>query len=180
MPQPLKVGRSYAFFTNLLVLSLSGKYGPGPQCPSVPNAVEGLAFNCILSPYIWPPRCNTVDLVRLNCICTFFLQLYTLSALHIVNDPSNLCVICKLTNQSLYIYVKAIYIYIYITNSSGPSTEPCGTPLVTDVLLESCPSTTTLWYDSKPVLNPYDQVAVDPVHLNLLDQPTMGDLLTFM
>lgn len=113
MPQPLKVGRSYAFFTNLLVLSLSGKYGPGPQCPSVPNAVEGLAFNCILSPYIWPPRCNTVDLVRLNCICTFFLQLYTLSALHIVNDPSNLCVICKLTNQSLYIYVKAIYIYIY-------------------------------------------------------------------
>ena len=35
--------------------------------------------------------------------------------------------------------------FIYIRNSNGPSTEPCGTPDLTGVFSEHAPSTTTNW-----------------------------------
>ena len=43
--------------------------------------------------------------------------------------------------DTIYIY---IYICMYINiNSKGPNTDPCGTPLKTDLQFETSPSTTT-------------------------------------
>lgn len=66
--------------------------------------------------------------------------------------------------------------FIQITNSRGPSTDPWWAPLVTDLQLEYL-SSTTLSSMLQPVLNSYIQIIVNPVHLNLLDQATMRDLI---
>ena len=50
------------------------------------------------------------------------------------------------------------FIYIYIKNSIGPNTNPCGTPLKTDFQFEISPSTIALFSVCKPLFYPVDYI----------------------
>lgn len=63
-------------------------------------------------------------------------------------------------------------LFLYITNNKGPIIDPHRTLLISDFQPEYSPS--TLSPISKPVLNQYDQVTVNPLYLNLLYRPSMG------
>ena len=63
------------------------------------------------------------------------------------------------TNLSTLLDMSSSKSFIYIKNSIGPNTDPCGTPLKTDFQFEISPSTITLLYSvCKPLFYPVDYI----------------------
>ena len=63
------------------------------------------------------------------------------------------------TNLSTLLDMPSSKSFIYIKNSIGPNTDPCGTPLKTDFQFEISPSTITLLYSvCKPLFYPVDYI----------------------
>ena len=134
-----------------------------PHCSETfMSALNGkpMSFSCIVLPStaspilyysaMFPcPMCMHLHFPKFNNICHFSDHLTNLS-----RSSCKLCLSASLVtflntfvssaNFSTLLDVSSSKSFIYIKNSIGPNTDPCGTPLRTDFQFEISPSTITL------------------------------------
>lgn len=112
VPLAMKASIPYAAFTTLStwVGNFSELWNWTPKIPLHINAVQGLAINCIISPYIQPLEVQhlTLSWVKLHLpLLSPLLQLINvllsfLTPFLTVCNSSNFGVICKLTNPTAF------------------------------------------------------------------------------
>ena len=122
--------------------------------------LRSIASPILYSSSMFPcPMCIHLHFPKLNNICHFSDHLTNLSRssckLYLsVSLQTFLNTFVSSANLSTLLDMSSSKSFIYIKNSIGPNSDPCGTPLKTDFQFEISPSTITLFSVCNPLFYP--------------------------
>lgn len=173
MPWPMKSSISFAIFTTLTtcVATFRETWTWTTRSLYTSMLLRVLPLTVYFALAFDLPKCENSHLLGLNFTCHFSAHFHRW--IDILWQPSSLSETSPIlvlsanlqTNPSTFTTKLFIYIYLFVAKLCWPQTTS---------QINSCHHN-SLHFMSKAVLNPCDQVIMDPTHLDLLDQSTMED-----